>query len=124
MNLEDVRARWTDERKRYEGVRALVRADHLIESFLDDLDALAQSHFVETVTLTEASLLSGYSRQYLGRLVSGGTLRNYGRPRAPRVRPEELPRKPSHLPPTTDSEHVSLTSRGQVVRSVLEGSTE
>ncbi len=117
-------SRWREEKARYQSVTALVRADYLIEMFLDDLNTLRFSKDVQMLTLTDAADISGYTRQYLSRLIRAGKLRNYGRPRAPRVRPDELPRKPGHLPETTDPEHVSLTSRGQVVRSVLGRSSE
>ncbi len=122
--LEALLSRWSEEKARYQSVTALVRADRLIEAFLIDLSTLARSDDVKMLTLTRAAELSGYSRQHLSRLMKEGKLRNYGRARAPRVRPNELPRKPGHLPETTDPEHVSLTSRGQVVRSVLGRSSE
>ena len=122
--LEALLSRWREEKARYQSVTALVRADRLIEAFLNDLSTLARSDDVKMLTLTRAAELSGYSRQHLSHLLKEKKLRNYGRPRAPRVRPDELPRKPGYLPETIGTEHVSPTSRGQVVRSVLERSTE
>jgi hypothetical protein len=47
----------------------------------------------ETLTLTEAAALSGYSADHLGWLVKHGKLRNYGRKNAPRIRRADLPIK-------------------------------
>ena len=115
-----VLSRWREEKARYESVPAMVPADRLIEEFLDDLNALSTPAFVETVNLTEAANRSGYTRQHLSHLIKKGRLHNYGRHGAPRVRPEELPRKLGYLPETPGTEHVSPTSRGQVVRSIIE----
>ena len=123
-DLDALRSRWMEEKARYETVPAMVPADRLIEEFLDDLNALSTPACVETVNLTEAAKRSGYTRQHISHLIKKGRLHNYGRHGAPRVRADELPRKPGHLPETTDPEHVSLTSRGQVVRSVLGRSSE
>ncbi len=119
-----VLSRWRAEKARYESVPAMVPADRLIEEFLNDLNALSTPACVETVNLTEAAKRSGYTRQHLSHLIKKGRLHNYGRDGAPRVRADELPRKLGYLPETPGTEHVSPTSRGQIVRSVLGRSNE
>jgi len=47
----------------------------------------------ETLTLVEAAAVSGYSADHLGHLVRNGTITNYGRKNAPRVRRADLPIK-------------------------------
>ena len=57
--LEALLSRWSEEKARYQSVTALVRADRLIEAFLNDLSTLARSDDVKMLTLTRAAELSG-----------------------------------------------------------------
>lgn len=50
------------------------------------------------LTLTQASEESGYTSAHLGRMVRTGTLRNVGRPNAPRVLRGDLPKKVQSSP--------------------------
>ena len=58
-----------------------------------ELEHVLQALGAETLTLTEAAALSGYSADHLGWLVKKGKLRNYGRKNAPRLRRGDLPLK-------------------------------
>lgn len=49
----------------------------------------------EALTLEEAALASGFSRDHLRHLVAGGQIPNAGKRGAPRIRRRDLPRKPS-----------------------------
>ena len=58
-----------------------------------ELEQALKAHADETLTLTEAAAISGYSPDHLGWLVKHGKLPNYGRKHAPRVRRGDLPIK-------------------------------
>jgi hypothetical protein len=58
----------------------------------EDLEIMTKADD-DVVTLAEASRESGYTADYLGRLVKRGDLKNHGRPHAPRVRRSEIPQK-------------------------------
>jgi hypothetical protein len=60
----------------------------------DELAAAITGTADELLTLTRAARECGYSPDHLGRLIRRGRLRNYGREHAPRVRRDDLPRKP------------------------------
>lgn len=72
---------------------ALREAAARVERALEDAAA-------ETLTLAEASKVSGYSVDHLGRLIAQKKLRNVGRRHAPRVLRGELPIKPRPVLPT------------------------
>ncbi len=69
--------------------------------------------------LQEAARESGYSADYLGRLVREGQIRNAGRRNAPRIRRGDLPRKAAALPRNTDTLHVVGATPGQIARAVV-----
>ena len=52
----------------------------------------------ETLSLVEAARISGFTSDYLGRLVKTGKITNVGRPGAPRIRRADLPEKKSNGP--------------------------
>ena len=58
-----------------------------------ELDAALKALGDETLTLVEAAAVSGYSADHLDHLVRSGTIINYGRKNAPRVRRADLPIK-------------------------------
>jgi len=71
-----------------------------------------------TLTLQEASEVSGYSQDHLRRLIRKGMLRNAGTKGSPRVFLVELPRKPRHIPANPPS--VKRWSE-EVILEVIEG---
>ena len=56
----------------------------------------------ELLSLGAAALESGYSADYLGKLISGGRLKYAGNRHRPRVRRGDLPRKATALPSLRD----------------------
>ncbi len=52
----------------------------------------------QTVSLVEAARISGFTPDYLGRLVKTGKITNVGRPGAPRIRRTDLPMKTARGP--------------------------
>jgi len=84
----------------------------------EELETVLASEGGELLKLRAAARLSGYSEDYLARLIKRGALRDYGRPHAPRVRRDEVPIKPGHV--VTDDgpgEHV-IGARGRIARAV------
>jgi hypothetical protein len=73
----------------------------------------------ELLTLQGAAKFSGYSADHLGRLIRQGTLRNVGRPRAPRVRRGDLPRKAASLPLRASDLPLVGADPRQVARAVV-----
>ncbi|MGH7604195.1 MAG: hypothetical protein ACRENK_09395 [Gemmatimonadaceae bacterium] len=85
-------ARWRERAKylREYGDPACAR---LWELAATELEASLDTQGEKTLTLTEASKVSGYTADHLGQLVRRGTIRNVGRDRAPRIRRSDLPLK-------------------------------
>ena len=64
----------------------------------------------ELLTLRQAAAESGYTEDYLGKLVRAGTIENAGRHKAPKIRRADLPRKAVKATGTdgTDSRFASI----------------
>ena len=75
----------------------------------------------ETVNLTQAAALSGYSADHLGRLVRKGTIPNSGRPRAPRIALRDLPSRATteRVSDVANPVATNQISAAQIVRSVI-----
>ena len=73
----------------------------------DVVEAILQARGLDMLNLTDAAVESGYSADYLGRLVRDGKIANVGRPNAPRIRRRDLPRKA----PTVAETHQDRESR-------------
>ena len=71
------------------------------------------------LTLPEAAALSGYSTDHLGRLVREGKIPNAGRPNAPRIRRQDLPRKPSSLRHRNQEISLIPATPRQIARDVV-----
>ncbi len=98
---------------------ALVQGAVLLDEVLRDFDAVIGDHWEESLNLTQAAAESGYSADYLGRLVKNGTIPNAGRPNAPRIQRANLPRKAGSLRPPANSGHLGAASPGQIARAVV-----
>ena len=116
--LEGRIAAWREEADRFDkhactevAVTYRVLADEL-ELELKDWDSTA-------LNITQAATESGYSREHLGRMVREGKLPNAGRPGAPKIRRHDLPIKATPLLPFPDTVDSSITSKEDVVRSVV-----
>lgn len=63
----------------------------LADQVIADLERIAVGDWQASLTLTDASALSGYSADHLSRLIREGKLANRGRKGKPLVRRSELP---------------------------------
>ena len=112
-------ARWRDEagtlRRRGAAAQAVA-----LESCAEELETALRELDEVLLNLSEASHLSGYSSEHLGRMVRDGTIPNAGRPNAPRIRRGDLPRK-AGLPPGDEPMQIADTSRSQIARSIVQG---
>jgi hypothetical protein len=63
-----------------------------------ELEQAIQAAGEETLSLTDAARLSGFTADHLGQLVKRGKIRNAGRPGAPRIRRCDLPAKKTNGP--------------------------
>jgi hypothetical protein len=87
-----------------------------LEDRAAEVEAALREQDTALVNLQEAAGISGYSADHLGRQVRNGTLKNYGRPHAPRVRRGDLPRK--LLLPGLASRDLVGASRRQVAQAI------
>lgn len=97
-SLHAIIDRWKERRDLYRADAALVSGEKIADQVIQDLEAALHADADELVTLTQAATESGFSADYLGRLVRSGKLANHGRKNAPRVAVSDLPRKPGYLP--------------------------
>lgn len=67
----------------------------VLEDVADELEAFDCQHAGETLTLLQASVASGYSRDHISRMISEKRIKNVGRKGKPLVRRSDLPRKPN-----------------------------
>ncbi len=102
---------------------ALVQGAVLLDEVLRDFEAVLRNYWEEPLNLTQAAAESGYSADYLGRLVKNGTIPNTGRPNAPRIQRANLPRKAGSLPQSANSGHLASASPGQIARAVVTSNT-
>jgi hypothetical protein len=84
-------ARW---RSRAEELRPFApAAAAAFEMAAAELEGYDLERAAEVLTLERAAEVSGYSADHLARLIRRGQIPNAGRPRAPRIRRSDLPRK-------------------------------
>ena len=111
----ELAARW-----RREGAslsrRGLREPAALLASVVEDLDEALRKEAREPLTLQEASALSGYSVEHLGRLVRTEDIPNAGRKGAPRIARRDLPIKSGVLAVPVPSAELDCT---QIVRSAI-----
>jgi hypothetical protein len=93
MSLRELITRWLERRADYERTGALVNGARIIEEFIGDLNVATKADAGRLLTLKAASQESGYSTDHLARLVRKGAIPNAGKPNAPRIRAEDLPRR-------------------------------
>jgi hypothetical protein len=86
---------------------------------LADLDAVEREEEGKLVKLSEASRACGYTSDHLRVLIRAGKLTDYGRPHAPRVRLDELPRKPGHQPGALTPARAVANLRAQIVGNAI-----
>jgi len=88
----------------------------------DELEGEIRALDVESVTLSEASAIGGYSVDHLQRLVATAQLENVGRKHRPRVRRADVPVKPGHTL-HEDGEGAHFSARRRIVASVSNAHT-
>jgi hypothetical protein len=108
---------WAQRSQELARYAAHVDGARLLGQCIGEVEQLFRQEESESLTLREAASLSGYSVDHLARLIRAGSLLNVGRPYRPRVRRGDLPRKALREPPETGL--VSITSKGQIARSVV-----
>jgi hypothetical protein len=114
----DLLAHWGVHAQTLRTFGATAQAE-VLERCVMELERALTTEDGELLTLQRAAQISGYSADHLGRLIRRGALRNLGRPRAPRVRRGELPRKATALPEQTGDLHLVGADPRQVARAVV-----
>ncbi len=117
-SLDRVVVQWRDDAEtlRRRGVAAHAT---LLESCADELESALQQKHDELLNLTQASRVSGYSREHLGRLLKEGRIPNAGQPGAPKIRRGNVPTKSANLHLPKSVLQCSNISKDDVVRSVV-----
>ncbi len=113
-------SKWTAEAEAMRHRKVQVDGAALLEEVLADFGAVMKAQAEECLNLRQAAIESGYSADYLGRLVRSGEIPNAGGPKAPRILRKHLPRKASGLRHTHQPLTLIGTDRGQIARSVVE----
>jgi hypothetical protein len=119
---ETLRARLVGRRAELARLSALVQGDRLIDEILTDLDAIEREARGTLVKLSDASRACGYTADHLRVLIRAGKLTDYGRPHAPRVRLDELPRKPGHQPGALTPARAVANLQAQIVGNAITAS--
>jgi hypothetical protein len=114
----DLLAQWQAHGKMLRSFGATPQAE-AVERCAMELEQALAAEDGELLTLQRAAQVSGYSADHLGRLIRQGLLRNVGRPRAPRVRRGDLPRKAATLPLQASGLHLLGADPRQVARAVV-----
>jgi len=105
-------------------VAASVFRQHALESVAIAYERCAQrveeivaDESEQLLSLREASAMSGYSADHLGRLIREDTIPNAGRKGSPRIMRQDLPMKPGIMATAGPKAEVDLE---QIVRSVID----
>lgn len=93
MGIDQLIERWEARKLELARLHAHVDGAALADEILRDLASLNEAEPV--VSLTAAAARTGYSADHLSRLVKAGSITNYGRKHAPRVKLSECPAKPA-----------------------------
>lgn len=94
MTRTELLARWRTRRDEWRCLATLVDAAALIDQLLADLTDVFDSEQEIVLTLDDAAVRSGYSRDHLARLIRQHRIPNSGRRGAPRIRLGDLPIRP------------------------------
>ena len=116
--LKDRIAAWQEQAEQFEK-HGCAEAAATYRIAADDLEKELQDCGDTALNLTQAAQESGYSREHLGRMVRDEKLPNAGRPSGPKIRRRDLPIKSKSLLTNRDGLHSPLTSKDDVVRSVV-----
>lgn len=120
MSPEEFRAKWRTEAEALRRRHAIVDGAELCAEILADFDAVVATEMEAALNLQEAAAESGYSPDHLGALIRQGKIPNAGRPKAPRIRRQDLPRKTSRLRPSPPTFRLLGATPGQIARAVVD----
>lgn len=118
MTLLQLLDRWRIKRDAYRQDGALVSGEKVAALVIADLETVIAAGPEQLVTLTRAAELSGFSADYLRRLIRTGDLADHGKPHKPLVSVESLPRKAGCLLNHPEDANISDTRR-RVAFSVI-----
>ena len=117
MTLIELLSLWHTRQAEYEASSAMVDGTLVLKRMIRELETAIAAGRSETLTLSQASVESGFSVEHLARQIRTGRLENAGRKGAPRVRRGDLPLKGRAMAATARSGYDistdarSLTSR-------------
>src|ERR1051326_1623371 len=97
MTADDFVEKWLTRAEELGRLGAQVDGARLCQDVLEDFRRFVTNADGELLNLTQSARESRYSTDHLRRLIKAGTLHNYGKTHAPRIRRADLPRKPSVL---------------------------
>lgn len=116
--IENLQEAWSEESNRLER-RGLDSWARFQRSFAVELLEARREWLNATLTLEEAAVESGYTKEHLGRLVREGTIPNAGTKGSPLILRRHLPRKPGHGITSPGAPEHKVGSRTQMARSVV-----
>lgn len=99
----EILQRWIARRDELARLKASVDGAKLCEDVLSDLDQLLAVRKGETVTLSQAADITGYSKDHLARLIRNGSIWNAGRKHRPLLRVSDLPVRPHRIAASRES---------------------
>jgi hypothetical protein len=121
QDIQDLVAEWRAVATMLREYGAEAQA-HALERCATELEDGLRERAVETLSLQESAIESGYSADHLGRLVREGKIPNVGRKGAPRLRRADLPIRPKRrIAAVAERPPKGHNSNRQVVRSIIEG---
>lgn len=116
-SLPELSAKWKDIATLLERFSASAQAAAIRQCAVE-LDVAIREEEDRLLSLSDASDLSGYSRDHLSRMIRAGVLPNAGRKGKPLVRLRDVPVRPKKLHPSTTKRYdpaldaLALASRG------------
>jgi hypothetical protein len=119
LTPDDFRAKWRTEAQAMRRRNAIVEGATLCEEMLRDFEAVVAQEAEAVLNLREAATESGYSADYLGRLIRKGRIPNAGHTNAPKIRRSDLPRKASGLRWRASGVHLPTATPRQIARAVV-----
>jgi hypothetical protein len=120
MTIAELEAKWTRRLNEWRELDVSLSGEKIAAEVLGDLHAMRDGD--DSVTLTEAHLIGGYSVDRLQKLVASGEIQNVGRRNRPRIRRADVPVKPGHSLPS-DAATGQFSDRRRIVASVATRST-
>jgi len=118
MSLEGLTRKWrtrADELRPYTAPTAAA-----FERAAAELEETLTTYLMQPLTLAQAEVESGYSRDHLARKVRNGAIANAGRRRAPRIFRRDLPRKATSLRTTEPPPTLFGVTARQIARAVVD----